>query len=165
VSGTIIQNKMAGNQYDRELAFQASEAALRHAEVTIEAAATIANPVPDGIEDCSTHAGQIAPVNPCVANPFADAEAAAFVTTLAKDDFDAGAIAASQPQYVVQYMGRFITPLQSTRQVSDPSPYGSGGVRTLADYYRITARSGNPSTVGERAVVTLQSVFQTGAED
>src|SRR5699024_3480215 len=53
VRTTTLQNKMAANQYDRQLAFQASAAALLVAGDKIRAAAATQS-APAGFEDCSS---------------------------------------------------------------------------------------------------------------
>jgi type IV pilus assembly protein PilX len=93
--GTIMQNKMSANFYDREIAFQAAQTALREGEVKVQNA-------PGGageFRDCSTTT-TLCPLDP-------------FTALAAKDDhiktalFDPGALAAGQPQYVVEYLGNF----------------------------------------------------------
>ncbi len=41
MSGTVLEEKMAGNAMDRSLAFQATESALREAEISIEGFASL----------------------------------------------------------------------------------------------------------------------------
>lgn len=173
VRAVLMQNRSASNQYDRQIAFQSSEAALRQAEVTIKTATATQN-APAGFEDCSTPAStanpndlsnecatgvSLTPANTCLANPFADAGAASQIANVPAGSYNAGAVAASQPQYVVQYMGKFRIPNPPTQQISNsgtPPP----NTPTCVDYYRITARSGDPVVVGDRSVVTLQSTFR-----
>ncbi|MGH8118782.1 MAG: pilus assembly PilX family protein [Rhodanobacteraceae bacterium] len=161
IGTTILQNKAASNQYDRQIAFQGAEAALRQAQITITTTATAAAPVPDGIEDCSTAPGGSEPVTACHANPFADAAAATFITPVPASAYSVGPVAAMQPQYVVQYMGTFVAPEPKIRQIGGQTKYGAGqSQQSFADYYRISARSGDPAQVTGRAVVTLQSTFR-----
>lgn len=163
VGGTIMQNKMAANLYDREIAFQASEAALRKAENAIRVA-TAAQSAPAGFEDCSVPAGSpdgTPPTNYCPANPFDDANVPADqLVTVVDAKFNPGAVAAASPQYIVQYMGRFAGAESDVHQIGGRKPYGAPPSHTQADYYRITARSGDPADVGSRAVVVLQEVFR-----
>lgn len=174
VRAVLMQNRSASNQYDRQIAFQSSEAALRQAEIAIRTA-TSTKSAPAGFEDCSTPAStadpldlsnecatgtSITPVSACLANPFADAGVStAQIANVAPTSYSGGNIAASPPQYVVQYMGKFLIPKPQTQQISNsgtPVP----NTPTCADYYRITARSGDPAAVGDRSVVTLQSTFR-----
>ncbi|HET7300533.1 MAG TPA: PilX N-terminal domain-containing pilus assembly protein [Oleiagrimonas sp.] len=163
VGGTIMQNKMAANQYDRQIAFQSSEAALRKGEAAI-LAATATQPAPAGFEDCSVPAGGTSmapPANYCLANPFEDSGVASSqIVTVDNSDFNPGAVAAAYPQYIIQYLGKFASPDVAVHQIGGQSQYGAPPDTKLADYYRITARSGDPANVGDRAVVMLQETFR-----
>jgi type IV pilus assembly protein PilX len=160
IGTTLLQNKAASNQYDRQVAFQSAEAALRQAQVAIQAA-TATLPAPAGFEDCSTPSGGSTPANVCQADPFKDAGVpAAQIVSVATAQFNAGALAAAQPQYVVQYLGPFLAPTPAARQIGGPQQYGASPPGTLADYYLITARSGDPTQVTGRSIVTLQSIFR-----
>lgn len=165
IGTTILQNRMAANQYDRQIAFQATEAAMRQAAIAITSNTNITatTPVPsgNGIEDCSTPTGSTTPVNACLANPFKDTgvvTGGGAITPVPATDFTQGSLAATQPQYVIQYMGCFQGPQGSIVDISIP---GAGsGITSDFYFYRITARSGNPTQVGDRSVVTLQSLFR-----
>lgn len=166
IGATILQNKAASNQYDRQIAFQAAEAALRRAEFEIAAATSnagvpVAQAILDdaGFRDCS--AAYNADPLPCQANAFANA--GTHITSVPASAFSAGPLAAMPPQYLVQYMGMFVAPEANVRQTGGPTPYGaSRNQDECANYYRITARSADPSQVTGRAVVTLQSTFRNG---
>lgn len=160
IGTTILQNKAAANQYDRQVAFQSAEAALRQAQAAITTA-TATQQAPAGFEDCSTATGSTTPVNVCLANPFNDSNANIVITTVPASAYSAGPVAAGmQPQYVVQYMGAFLAPTPKVRQIGGQQPYGVGSQGQLADYYRITARNADPTKVTGRAIVTLQSTFR-----
>ena len=160
VSGTIMQQKMSSNFYDRDVAFQAAEAALRQAQVAI-GAATSGAAAPAGFYDCSPPAPNgTGANNPCQANPFNDSNVPATnIFPVPKSTYDAGTMAASQPQYIVQYMGKFALPTPPVRQLSGCSGYLPCSPPGLVDFYRITARSG-PADSNGRASVTLQSVYR-----
>jgi type IV pilus assembly protein PilX len=168
IGTTILQNRMSANQYDRQIAFQATEAAMRQAAIAITTNANITATVPapagSGIEDCSTPTGSTTPTNVCQANPFSDsafASGGGAIEPVSKTDFNAGSLAANQPQYVVQYMGCFQGPQGSIVDISIP---GAGsGITSNFYFYRITARSGDPKLIGDRSVVTLQSMFRNQA--
>lgn len=149
VRGTIMQQKMAANFYDRQIAFQADEGALRAAEAAIR---TSTNPT--DFRDCTSDSA-----NSCYANPFTDSGAAGAIVTVGTGDFDAGKISASQPQYIIEYLGRFAVPDAAVKNVSTCSGYLPCPSTNNAAFYRITARSGPESESG-RASVTLQSVFR-----
>lgn len=155
IGTTLLQNKASANQYDRQVAFQSAEAALRQAQAAITTA-TATQTAPAGFEDCSDIA-----VNVCLADPFNDSNANVVITSVPASAYSAGAVASGiQPQYVVQYMGEFLAPTPKVRQIGGQQPYGAGSQGELADYYRITARSADPTTVSGRAIVTLQSTFR-----
>jgi len=147
VRGTIMQQKMTANFYDREVAFQAAEAALRQGEAAVHAAAS-----PSGFRDCSPSS-----TTKCVPNPFTDSTVTA--TSIATTAFDATKLAASQPQYVVEYLGNFTIPPPNVHQLSNCSGYSPCGALNTSDFYRVTARSGD-TTVGDRATVVLQTVYR-----
>lgn len=153
VRGTIMQQKMTANFYDRQIAFQADEAALRQAEAAILATTAAA---PAGFRDCSPASG-----NKCLVDPLGDSTLPpSAITTVATGSFDAGKLSAAQPQYVIEYMGKFEVPVPNVKQLSNCSGYAPCSSVSTADFYRITARSGDPATIGERAVVVLQSMYR-----
>jgi len=147
VRGTIMQQKMTANFYDREVAFQAAEAALRQGEADVQAAAS-----PSGYRDCSPGS-----TTKCVPNPFTDSTITP--TKVTKASFDPSGLAASAPQYVVEYLGNFTIPPPNVHQLSNCSGYSPCGALNTADFYRITARSGD-TTVGDRATVLLQTIYR-----
>ena len=153
VRGTIMQQKMTSNYYDRELAFQAAEAALRQGETAVTASSGGLG----SFRDC-----QSTSTNKCVPDPFTDSTVTP--TKVLSANFNPGAlmgngVAAKQPQYVVEYLGKFNIPPPNVSQISNCSGYGPCVTQTQADFYRITARSG-PADVQGRATVTLQTVFR-----
>lgn len=167
IGTTILQNKAAANQYDRQVAFQAAEAAVVQAQIAITTTASPSSPAA-GFEDCSTPYGSTTPNTVCLANPFTDpntpgADKVTLPQGTGQGQFDGGGLAAAQPQYVIQYLGCFIAPTPPAQQISGPTVYGGAqnGPNAYEYYYRITARSGDPALVGERSVVTLQSTFRS----
>lgn len=155
VRGTIMQQKMAANLHDRQLAFQSAEAAMRAA-----AALVVANP---GIIARNCQAASVV----CLTDPFADPNLpGGSIRTVdsgtATGQFTAGSIAADRPQYIVENMGNWVDATSSTgfNQSANAQNYGVQGTSTTAVYYRITARSGDPAVVGDRAVVTLQAMVK-----
>ncbi len=157
VHSTIMQQRMSANQYDREQAFQSAEAAIR------AASAQLATTPPVIWHNCQ--AGGIT----CLPNPFND-------PTLTKDsintvskgtaagNYTATSTAASQPQFVVENMGNWVDQTTNTGfgQTGNSRNYGVQGNSGTAVFYRITARSGDPAVVGDRAVVTIQAIVKQG---
>ncbi len=151
IRGTTMQQQMTSNFYDREIAFQSAEAALRAGESLV-----LNDPTAASIRDCRPTSGNI-----CAANPFTDPnQSTVTVQTLATSQFDAGALASEQPQFVVENMGDFADTNGSVKQLSGCASYGGCGAGANSTYFRITARSGDPANSADRAVVALQSTFR-----
>jgi type IV pilus assembly protein PilX len=156
VRSTIMQQKMASNLYDRQVAFQSSEAALRVAEQLITA-----NPKASYVRDCDPIDG-----NACLADPFSDVNLPAgslqdVAKGSASDQFTASSIATGQPQFVVENMGTFEDPsAKGLNQTANSLQYGGSGPGLTHVFFRITARSGNPATIDGRAIVTLQTMVK-----
>lgn len=150
IRGTTMQEKMAGNLNDRNIALQNAEAAIR------VATARLATTTADVWRDCS-----LASVT-CDADPSTAADAANAWRTVATGSsatqYTAGATAAGQPQYVVENMGLWPDPNSNTgaNLSGGAGQYGAQGTSTTVNYYRITARSSDPTATQDRAVVTLQ---------
>lgn len=163
VSTTLLQNRMAANQYDRQISFQSAEAGLR------VAAALVANNPGLIARNCQSGATL------CYANPFTDPNlpssgihtvTANSGSTVNAGTFTASTTASMQPQYVIEDMGRFTNPNTNTGfgNTANSRNYGVQGASQTALYYRITARSCDPSNAScsSRAVVTLQTYVQHG---
>nr|WP_253260888.1 PilX N-terminal domain-containing pilus assembly protein [Rhodanobacter glycinis] len=159
IRGTIMQQHMAANQYDRQVAFQNAEAALVVAENRV-----ITNP---GLIARDCQAGGVA----CQGNPFTDPNfdqskivnvPASSSSSASAAAFTAGTVSTGQPQYVIENMGNWLDPSSNTgyNQTANAAQYGAQGTSSTAQYYRITARSGDPANVGDRAVVTLQAMVK-----
>jgi type IV pilus assembly protein PilX len=152
VSGTIMQNKMASNQYDRQIAFQNAASALR------VASSRLLNHPDEIARNC--RAGGVV----CLPNPFTDPNLSKDdVHSVTTTDFTVNTVATGQPQYVIESLGNnWINPQSDTgyNQTANSAQYGAQGKSSTATYYRITARSGDPAKVGDRAVVTLQTIIK-----
>lgn len=154
--GTILQQKMSSNLYDRQVAFQSSEAALRAVEAMIEQ-----DPKSSFVRDCSALSG-----SECRGDPFSDpnlptTDIQTVATGTEDTQFTAGTVASGQPQFVVENMGTFEDPAaKGLNQTANSMQYGGSGVGQPHTFYRITVRSGNPASVGDRSIVTLQSMLK-----
>lgn len=150
-----LEEKMAGNVYDRNLALQAAEAALRVGEAVAEAQSKLRPPnsgfpsYTDADAACPSGA-----INNCVgglcSKPDKDCP-----ERWQRSDFTGwvnasvalGSLAGNAPQYYVEHLG------------SDfPCNDGGASDPKNCNRYRITARS-NPGS--GRATVMLQSVYAT----
>ncbi|RAP56449.1 pilus assembly protein [Oleiagrimonas sp. MCCC 1A03011] len=160
VRGTIVQQKLASNMFDRQVAFQSAEAALRAASDLLE---TNPNFI---ARDCQS-SGVI-----CPGNPFSDPNLPSgsihdVSPGSAAGQYTPGAAASGKPQFVIESMGQWADPNSSTGfgQTANSHNAGVQGTSTTATYYRITARSGDPedaSSTENRAIVTLQAVVKRG---
>lgn len=151
IRSTTMQEKMASNLQDRQIALQNSEAALRVAQGLLQASgATV-------WRDCTVATTQ------CDNNPSAQADAAGVWQTVptgtAANQYTAGSNAAGQPQYVIEDMGFWNDRRTALgpQQTANSAQYGAAPVMPTAHFYRITARSADPTTAPDRATVTLQA--------
>ncbi|MGC9184246.1 MAG: pilus assembly PilX family protein [Thiomonas sp.] len=151
IRSTTLQEKMASNLQDRQIALQNTEAALRIAQGLLQAnTATV-------WRDCTVTSTQ------CDNDPSSQADAAGAWQTVASgtgaNQYTAGSNAVGQPQYVIEDMGRWndrrtaLGPLQT----ANSAQYGAAPVMPTAHFFRITARSADPATAPDRATVTLQA--------
>jgi type IV pilus assembly protein PilX len=152
--GTMLQEKMSGNTFDRSLAFQRAESALRAAEGAISANWQIATL--NGV-DCS----------PASAVQCAVVPADAFTGTSANWIDVAGsynvnsALSAGVPQYQIHLIGT--GPAENsfgTSANANSANYGNSGSPDNVAFYRVTARSSNPALAGGRANVVLQTIVR-----
>lgn len=153
VRSTSLQEHMSANMYDRSLAFQRAESALRAAEVAI-----VANGSIDALRgvDCRAVTGVICPVVPD--NTFTGTSAN-WVAVDQDHDVNSGKTPGT-PEYFIQFMGT--GPAQSSFDLeanADSAAYGAFTSQGVA-YYRITARSSAPADAADRSIVVLQSTVK-----
>jgi type IV pilus assembly protein PilX len=149
VRGTVMQERMAGNLYDRSLAFQAAETALRAGETFVELNA----PKPTGTACESGTCGKPDPDAEPVwkdADNWEDAHSA--------EDGHDHAIQVGDlpvpPQFLVELLADDMPEVNICESTAiDPDAPCFAGPQGLR--YRITARSGESG----RAVVVLQSIY------
>jgi type IV pilus assembly protein PilX len=160
IRGTTVQQRMTANFYDRQVAFQNAEAALRAGQAQLAAGITA-----DDYRACDGTGS-----TPCPADPFTDTTLdAGLIKTVtdgndtAAGEYHAGDNAPGQPQYVIELMCTTCTTASdpSECQSANCQSYGTQSSESSAWYYRITARSGDPNseTGANRAIVTLQAMF------
>lgn len=146
MQNTALQERMSGNMFDRSLAMQISEGALRAAEAAISANPNLGvNCRPSSTTDC--------PVTP--ANTFTGTNSE--WTNVTGAFLNNTGIAAGTPQYHIQILGEAADddPTGINRS-ANVAQYGGGGGVPTARHYRITARSHVPSdAVSNRAIVVL----------
>ncbi len=137
------QERMAGYSYDRGLAFQAAEAALRSAEAALEAI----KPTPTS-GACSSFSGSSLTVHVC---PIPGTTETRWTDTTFAGWANAATVGSGDlsitPQYFAEYLG-------NTFPCDPADPSASA---TTCKRYRITARAGGNG----RAAAMLQSVYAT----
>jgi type IV pilus assembly protein PilX len=151
IRGTVMQERMASNLYDRSLAFQAAEAALREGERFV----LENSPKPSTATGCDSD-GNCTKPDPDVAPVWKDEDN--WETAHNVDDGHGHVIQIGDlpvpPQFLVELLADDMPEVnlcESTAVNPDAPCYaGPEGLR-----YRITARSGEAG----RAVVVLQSVY------
>jgi type IV pilus assembly protein PilX len=151
--GTLLEERMSANMYDRSLAFQRAESGLRAAEGAITDSWKITDL--NGT-DCSP-AVSLCPETPADTFTGTDAD---WVDVDAAHDIDA-AVTPDKPQYTVELMGT--GPSDSNLDLNanaDYTNYGNSYPPDNVAYYRVTARSSNPATAGNRSVVVLQTTVK-----
>lgn len=163
IQNVALEEKMAGNAYDRNIAFQVAEAALRYGESIAEAQAKAIPPnsgfpsYTDADDTCPAGA-----VNNCASGlcPTPDKDcpkrweaSSGFSGWVDASGLTLGALAGNAPQYFVEYLGGTF-PCAGTERCEGNLASGVCDCKR----YRITARS-NPGT--GRATVILQSVYAT----
>jgi type IV pilus assembly protein PilX len=148
--GTMLQERMSANTFDRSLAFQRGESALRAAETAITSDWQIATL---GGIDCTV---ANCPIVPVVAFTGTNANWRDVSAT-----YDVN-VAATEgvPQYYIAFMGtgRSESNLGQSEN-ADAGNYGTGSAPDNVAYYRVTARSSAPDTSG-RAIVVLQTTVK-----
>jgi type IV pilus assembly protein PilX len=149
--GTTLQERMSSNTFDRALAFQRAEAALRYAETQITIDWRIANL---GGIDCSLAACASVPTT-----AFTGTNANWRNVTSLYDVNDSST--PGMPQYYIAFIGT--GPAQNsldTAANSDILQYGSANPPDTVAYYRVTARSSAPADLVGRSIVVLQTTVR-----
>lgn len=154
VRGTNLQERMSANMYDRSLAFQRAESALRAAEAAITDSGLITDL---GGVDCSTGPAVPCPVLP--QNTFTGTSAN-WIAVDADHDVN-GEKTPGTPEYFIQFMGTGRA--ESDLGLNSNAGYGSyGNLDTGGNvaFYRVTARSSAPADALDRSIVVLQTTVK-----
>jgi type IV pilus assembly protein PilX len=154
IRGTNLQERMSANLYDRSLAFQRAEAALRAAEDAITSNWRIADL---GGIDCSPETGVLCTTMP--ATTFTGTSAN-WIRVDADHDVN-GDKTPGTPEYFIQFMGTGSADNSlGLNANADYANYGSSYPPDRVAYYRVTARSSAPADTGDRSIVVLQSTVK-----
>ncbi|MFH1813772.1 MAG: PilX N-terminal domain-containing pilus assembly protein [Pseudomonadota bacterium] len=173
IRGTSMQEKMGANMYDRSLAFQAVESALREAEASITVTTTVTNsnglyclpggtpplcaiaaPTPPSGGEGGEGGSESTPVAPAYTERWNDSATQWSQATAWWGQVDSDAKvrmvgdANTPPQYIIEYMGEFEDGTGCGRR---------GSTACRGPRYRITARM--PPVEG-RPNVALQTTYR-----
>jgi len=147
VQTTSLEIRMARNEHDSLLAFQAAESALRDAEVDIEATVSTVNFVDTGANGLWT----VAPIgqpnrweDPAVWNDGRTIVAATPVAAVAGQP---------QPRYMIEHVASVVRSDNAYQMESD---YGGGAGADQVEVFRVTARGFGGSPASR---VTLQTTY------
>lgn len=159
---TSLQEKMAGNLYDRAIALQAADLALKTAEnriISTERATllTVAT-------DCSPEKKATCPTIPD--NTFTSDNNDGWVT-INSGLLNSSLKADTNPQYRILYLGlKNSNANTDTSQSGVPLQYGSTGgssdVPPQNAIYRVIARSSQPTNNNDRSVAVVSSLISGG---
>ncbi|MBB6365518.1 MULTISPECIES: PilX N-terminal domain-containing pilus assembly protein [Xanthomonas] len=153
--GTLLQERMSSNMYDRSLGFQAAEGALRDAEKAIQNAAKSGNTIGFNCSSGTTVCPAV-PTNTYTGN--ASSGCALGTQECWVDGTVTPTGQAVPAQYYIQYLGQRTSEDQLGLGSSiNQNQYGGTGGTSLEHYYRVIARSGNPAASNGRAIVVLQT--------
>ena len=152
--GTLMGERMSSNVRDRSLAFQAAESALREAEQAIFVAADAGGAIGFNCDSSGIICPTV-PENAYTGNAGCDTSGQNCWTNAANSNL---ANYAGIPQYYIEFMGeRTSVDELGLSDSANEAQYGGAGGVPMASYYRVTARSNDPSIVEDRAVVVLQA--------
>ncbi|SIP94910.1 pilus assembly PilX family protein [Solilutibacter tolerans] len=150
--GTLLQERMSASAFDRSVAFQQAESALRAGEAVVRQNWQANNPKSAAHVNCEA-VGTVCDVVP--PNTYSGGGAGWTSVTASTKSTVAGT-----PQYYIEYMGESTTGDTSYLGYGDSAnaaQYGSEGGQTNGYFFRITARSADPAAVSDRALVVLQT--------
>ncbi len=150
--GTLLQERMSASAFDRSIAFQQAESALRAGEAAVRQNWQANTPKAAAQVNCEA-VGTVCDVIP----PNTYSGGGAGWTNAAASTLST---AAGTPQYYIEYMGESTTGDTSYLGHGDSAnaaQYGSEGGQTNGYFFRITARSADPAVVSDRALVVLQT--------
>ena len=147
--GTMMEQRMSANAYDRNLSFQAAEAALREGEAVLAPGVDVTQfsaGCTNGMCTQQTAATGTLERWSNSATTWQNVSGTTLTTQLATE---AGA---GTPQYIIEYMGTAPNWAGCDQEIPiHPN--------CLTPRYRVTARNANPTLVGDRSIVYLQSNY------
>ncbi|HEU4622773.1 MAG TPA: PilX N-terminal domain-containing pilus assembly protein [Burkholderiaceae bacterium] len=144
IRGTLLEERMAGNLYDREIAFQSAESALRQAEKAL-GNNTIVGPFTD-----ANKAQGLYPTPDPSANNYVEVWNKTDTTWAAASQLRTDTLSSGAPEYIVEDMGIWPDPPGCDQGSTIP-------ITCLRRVYRVTAHS---APLEGRAQVILQTSFR-----
>ena len=147
------QEKMSANMYDRSLAYQSAEAALRAAEDKILSST-------DFKVGCAAQDGDFCPsIPPETFNGESDDWTNITASSIPNTEVLSSK---AQPQYYIESMALTggIDELSKGRSANDDTYESAEKSAPQARLYRVTARSHDPSKVKNRSIVVLQTIVK-----
>lgn len=157
IRGTTMQERMTANLYDREIAFQAAESALRAAEAAISNSPDIDDL---GGVDCRPDAPVPVQCDNVPASTWQDDDTN-WVNV--PNDFRVGGALADGAiaQYHIAWLGQDTgDDTFSLGSSANTAQYGGTGGVPLANFFRVTVRSSNPGALDGRSLVVLQTMVK-----
>jgi type IV pilus assembly protein PilX len=160
IRGSSLQEKLSGNLYDRAIALQAAEAALKAAELRIVSTDRVNLLKDSKIVDCTVAATNCPPIPTNAFNNDANGWTALATTTNSSLKAD------TYPQYFIQYLGlKNSNAVTDTSQSAIPLQYGATGGATGSDSpqnatYRVIARSSQPTASNDRSIALVSSLIK-----
>ena len=153
------QEKMSSNMYDRSLAYQAAEAALRAAETAIVDGKAFNIPNCTEVVKTNGDDDDVCPSIPPVTFTSTNTDWKDADVALPENQ---ELLNTGKPQYYIQKLGSTggIAELGSERSANDDAYESMGKAASGATLYRITARSSNPEDSKNRALVVLQATIK-----
>lgn len=162
IRSSSLQELLSGNLYDRAIALQAAEAALKAAETRIISTDRTSLLTDSKIVDC-TQAATTCPSIPT--NAFSN-DAVGWTTIENTATTNLSRKASTNPQYFIQYLGlKNSNAVTDTSQSAVPLQYGATGGGSGSDSpqnatYRVIARSSQPTANNDRSIALVSSLVK-----
>ncbi|NHC05996.1 pilus assembly PilX family protein [Azonexus fungiphilus] len=160
IRGSSLQEKLSGNLYDRAIALQAAEAAMKAAELRIVSTDRATLLTDSKIVDCTVATANCPAIPTNAFNN--DAGGWTSLTTTTNSSLRAD----TYPQYFIQYLGlKNSNAVTDTSQSAIPLQYGATGGGSGSDSpqnatYRVIARSSQPTTNNDRSIALVSSLIK-----
>lgn len=169
IRSTTLQERMTSNLFDRSIAFQNAETALRAAEISISSTTQILDNLYTNNKDdfdCDPLRPNAISCTPFPENTWSDTDSVGWRNITALPNLPNNFLVNSNltlgtPQVLIQLIARVENKEDTGQnQSANEQQYGSGSSSDEVIYYRISARSGDPSIIDERAFVSLQTTVK-----